>query len=356
VLLIGCSASGAILANPTPLRPTISTPPPTPTRPADPVPIRLPTDDGTHHRLSEWWYYTGHLQAVDGRKFGFEFVIFRAERGDFPIGWASHLALTDESGDKFLYDQRSQLGGAVDVRPPGAQGFDLAISGTPPTASAWQMTGLLGADRLQAQASEFGISLELADTRAAPVLHDGDGWIDYGPAGGSYYYSRPRMSGRGVLTYGGAQLSVEGSAWFDHQWGDFVTGGAGGWDWFALNLDDGVDVMAYLIRAPDGSYPYAYATVASPTGVADVAGADFTITALGSWTSPATQTTYPAGWRLVIPGSGVDVTLAPTVADQELDTRDSTGVVYWEGSQVVTHTAGGGRAGEAYVELTGYLR
>jgi predicted secreted hydrolase len=218
------------------------------------------------------------------------------------------------------------------------------------------MTGLLGQDRLQAQAAEFGIDLELADTRPAPVLHDGDGWIDYGPAGGSYYYSRPRMTADGTLTYRGAQLAVAGSAWFDHQWGDFVTGGAGGWDWFALNLADGVDVMAYLIRAPDGSYPYAYATVAGPVGVSAVSGADFTITPLGSWTSPATHTTYPAGWRLEIPGSGIDVALAPTVADQELDTRASTGVVYWEGSQAVTHTAGGRRAGEAYVELTGYFR
>jgi hypothetical protein len=126
VLLIGCSASGAILANPTPLRPAIPTAPPTPSRPADPQPVNLPADDGPHDRLSEWWYYTGHLQADDGRRFGFEFVIFRAERGDFPIGWASHLALTDESGGKFVYDQRSQLGGAVDLRPTGAQGVGLA--------------------------------------------------------------------------------------------------------------------------------------------------------------------------------------------------------------------------------------
>jgi len=73
------------------------------------------------------------------------------------------------------------------------------------------------------------------------------------------------------------------------------------------------------------------------------------------WTSPATGATYPAGWRLTIPGEGLAIDLHPTVADQELDTRASTGVVYWEGSQVVSATRGATRlGGEGYVELTGY--
>jgi predicted secreted hydrolase len=157
------------------------------------------------------------------------------------------------------------------------------------------------------------------------------------------------------LTYGGAALPVHGTAWFDHQWGDFVTAGVGGWDWFAINLADGTDVMAYLIRAPDGSYPIAYATLASGDAVTELGASDFTITVLDNWTSAATGARYPAGWRVVLPGSSIDLTLEPTVADQELDTRASTGVVYWEGSQTVTDTATGTPAGDAYVELTGYF-
>ena len=293
VLLIGCSASGAILANPTPLRPEIPTAAPTPTRPADPLPIQLPADDGAHDRLSEWWYYTGHLQADDGRRFGFEFVMFRAERGDFPVGWASHLALTDESGGTFSYDQRSQLGAGPDRQP--AQGFDLAIGGATASDPAWRMSGTDGRDQLEAQAATFGIDLSLTDTRSQPILHSGDGWIDYGIAGGSYYYSRPRMTASGTLTYGGADLAVHGTAWFDHQWGDFITGGAGGWDWFALNLADGTDVMAYLIRAPDGTYPIAYATVAGEDSVRELDADEFTITALGSVDQPGDTDPVPRG-------------------------------------------------------------
>ncbi len=353
IFLIGCAPSGAILANPTPYRPAIPTPAPTPTLAADPQPVVFPTDEAPHDRLSEWWYYTGHLLTDDGRKFGFEFVIFRAERGTFPVGWASHLALTDELGDKFTYDQRSQLGPAVDQRP--AQGFDLAIAGASASDPAWRMTGANGHDQLNAQSSAFGIDLSLRDTRSAPILHSGDGWIDYGVGGGSYYYSRPRMAATGTLTYGGAPLEVHGSAWFDHQWGDFVTSGVGGWDWFAINLADGSDLMAYLIRAPDGSTAVSYATLATPGGVEDLSGADFSIATLGKWTSPATGAEYPAGWRVAVPGSAIDISLTPTVADQELDTRATTGVVYWEGSQSVVDSRTGATAGDAYVELTGYF-
>ena len=113
--------------------------------------------------------------------------------------------------------------------------------------------------------------------------------------------------------------------------------------------------MAYLIRAPDGSTAFSYATLARAAGVEDLSGADFSIATLGEWTSPATGAQYPAGWSVAVPGSAIDFSLKPTVADQELDTRATTGVVYWEGSQSVVDAGTGATAGDAYVELTGYF-
>ncbi len=95
-------------------------PAPTHAAVADPLPVVLPRDDGPHDRLTEWWYDTGHLRAADGHRFGFEYVIFRAERGAFPTSWVSHLAITDETGDRFLYAQRLEVGPQVDRSPRGA--------------------------------------------------------------------------------------------------------------------------------------------------------------------------------------------------------------------------------------------
>ena len=377
VLLAGCSTGGGpILANPTAPRPSIAPPTNPPVAVADPVPIEFPRDDGPHDRLTEWWYYTGHLRAATGERLGFEYVIFRGERGAFPTSWASHLAITDETGDAFHYGQRLEVGAQVDRSPRGVTGeptgFDLSLAGIDPSdpatfgRPAWRMTGRMGMDRLEATMAPdeataagapggLGLALDLAATKA-PALHDTDGWIDFGPAGGSYYYSRTAMSADGTVTLDGQPLEVTGEAWFDHQWGDFISVGGGGWDWFAVNLDDGTDLTLSLVRDADGTYPLIYGTVVAADGSTSHLGRDaFTVEVTDHWKSPATGADYPAGWSIAVPGQDLTITLMPTVADQELDTRATTGVVYWEGSQRVTATrAGRAIGGEGYVELTGY--
>jgi predicted secreted hydrolase len=372
--LVLAACGGPVLANPPAARPIVTPVPAAAPRPPDPIPVVLPRDDGPHDRLTEWWYYTGHLQADDGARFGFEYVVFRAERGGFPVTWASHLALTDETGGRFHYAQRNEIGPQVDRSPRAGgepagfaftvNGFDLAdparLPGTP-----WTMDGSLGTDALAAAASgdevsgdpvsAFGLDLRLRETKP-PALHDRDGYIDFGPAGGSYYYSRTALDATGTVTLGARTLAVTGDAWFDHQWGDFISVGAGGWDWFAVNLDDGTDLTVSLVRAADGTYPLVYGTLVDAQGrTRHLDGKDLAVAVTDEWTSPPTGTTYPAGWTITLPGEELEIRLSPTVAQQELDTRATTGVVYWEGSQRVAATrAGSPLGGQAYVELTGY--
>ena len=370
IAALGTSAAGCggpVLANPAAPHP-VAAPTSTPAvRPPDPQPVVLPADDAPHDRLTEWWYDTGHLRAADGRRFGFELVVFRAERGGFPVSWASHLALTDESGHAFHYAQRSEIGPQVDRSPrdgDAALEYAFEVDGATGT-TPWTMAGGDGTDELRAQAAGdevggdaiagFRLDLRLAARKPA-VLHDGDGWIDFGAAGGSYYYSRTDMAATGTVTLGDETLAVEGDAWFDHQWGDFISVGAGGWDWFAVNLDDGTDLTLSLVRAADGTYPLVYGTLVDADGRArHLDAAAFTVDVTDHWTSPSTGATYPAGWRVALPGEHLAIDLRPTVPQQELDTRATTGVVYWEGSQVVAATRDGRQlGGEGYVELTGY--
>ena len=284
--IVAACSGGPSLANPPAAHPTQPPGTPAPVALPDPQPIVFPRGDGPHHRLTEWWYDTGHLQdTTTGAWYGFEYVIFRAERGAFPVAWASHLAITDESGDRFLYAQRSEIGPQVDRSPTvdgSPTGFAFDLTGADPTRPetyanpVWSMAGsdghamlsaTLSTTEAAAAGSSGGMGLELTlDATKPPVLHDGDGWIDFGPAGGSYYYSRTRMAASGTLTIDGERHAVVGEAWFDHQWGDFIAVGAGGWDWFAVDLDDGSVVTLSLIRASDGSYPLVYGTYVAPDG------------------------------------------------------------------------------------------
>jgi predicted secreted hydrolase len=289
-------------------------------------------------------------------------VIFRAERGGFPVSWASHLALTDETGGTFRYAQRTEIGPQVDGPALVPLDLVLAIEGQP-AGPRWSMTFTngqadVGAQAAAAESSDgqpFGLHLFVGPTKP-PALHNRIGWIDFGPGGSSYYYSRTAMGATGTVTLGDEKLHVTGTAWFDHQWGDFIAVGGGGWDWFAVNLDDGTDITLSLVRDADGSYPLVYGTLVAADGTTrHLPREAFTVEVTGQWTSPSTGASYPAGWRVTIPGDDLTIDLRPTVAGQELDTRATTGVVYWEGSQVVSARRGASAlGGEAYVELTGY--
>jgi predicted secreted hydrolase len=316
----------------------------TPLPAGTPIPIEFPRDDGVHDSSIEWWYFTGHLFTAEQERYGFEFVIFRARNGGLE-GYVSHFAVTDNPRGEFHYDQR--IDGANGVAGDAAA-LDLNLDG-------WTMRGENGAFALAADMPGYAIDLDVATTKP-PALHDGDGYIEYGDGTASYYYSWTRLDVQGTLDRGNGPESVTGEAWMDHQWGDFQTFQDGGWDWFALQLEDGTDVMLYLIRNLEGEVLLVDGSIVAPDGGLTVLReGDFTVTATGEWTSPHTGTVYPSGWEIAIPAHELALTVTPSLPDQELDSRPTTGVIYWEGEALVSGTSRGEPvAGLGYVELTGY--
>lgn len=311
-----------------------------------PIPVTFPIDDGEHLVPVEWWYYTGHLFTESGERYGFEFVVFRAEQGGLS-GYASHFAITDNPDGTFSYDQRFRINAPGYAPVPGPT-FDLAVS-------EWTMRGSGGEDHLQATMDGYAIDLTTTPLKP-PALHDGDGYIDYGNEEASYYYSRTRLEVAGTLTDGADELPVTGEAWFDHQWGAFNTFVDGGWDWYSLQLSDGSDLMLYIIHDGSGAPLIVDGSVIDPDGnLAVLDGSDFTVTATGSWTSTVTGITWPSGWTISLPEEGLDLVVTPSQPDSELDTRASTQVIYWEGEVEVSGSRDGAPVtGLGYVELTGY--
>jgi predicted secreted hydrolase len=316
----------------------------TPTKVDAPEPVTFPRDDGRHDSAIEWWYFTGHLFARGGDRYGFEFVIFRARNGDLE-GYVSHFAITDNRQMEFQYDQRLVGGAGV---AGSAATLDLDVNG-------WTMRGGGGQFALAAQMPGYAMRIDVETTKP-PALHDGDGYIDYGNGAASYYYSWTRMDVSGTLDLGGGELPVTGEAWMDHQWGDFETYQDGGWDWFSLQLADGQDVMLYLIRAGDGTTLRVDGSIVDSAGrLTTLSEGAFTVRAEGEWTSLESGTTYPQSWTIEIPSHDLTLSVAPSLPDQELDTRATTGVIYWEGEVLVEATTDDRTAGGyGYVELTGY--
>jgi predicted secreted hydrolase len=318
-------------------------------------PVRFPQDEAAHKNLTEWWYYTGHFTATEPggkiHQYGFEFVVFQALRSDIPPVYASHFAISDISRGEFHYDQRRQIEpNAALPNGTSTRGIDVGIGD-------WQIQGLNGRDHLQANMQNYTINFNLQASKAA-TLHNGNGLITYGLGGFSYYYSRTRMGVSGTITDHNQALQVSGEAWMDHQWGDFLTLGGGGWDWYSVQLNNRSEMMLYFIRDASGK------TISTYIGYIDPSGKDFLLPAsalqasvLGRWTSPTTGITYPSGWKLVIndPHLRTTLTIMPQLKDQELVVTGSTGNTYWEGAVTIeARGAAGNVAGQGYVELTGY--
>jgi predicted secreted hydrolase len=305
----------------------------------------FPRDAGSHDALTEWWYYTGHLSSEQGQAYGFEFVIFQVRRQDAPTGYLAHFAVSDVDGIRFSHQMRFMEGSAADGFPLDVGGWSLNHDGSAETIRAVMEPGP-GAD------PPFGVSLRLTDEKP-PALHHG-GYIDYGPAGGSYYYSRTRLNVSGTLN----SAPVSGIAWMDHQWGNFVVTAAGGWDWYSLQLDDRTELMLYVLRSAAGETTGVYGTrVLRDGSVEELARGSVLTEPMGTWLSPHTGATYPSGWLLTLPG-GERLNVEPRLLDQELwfpNVAAATGagsMAYWEGAVTVR----GDRTGQGYVELTGYAR
>ena len=303
--------------------------------------VSFPKDDLVHSKLTEWWYFTGHLLGADSREFGFEFVVFQGLRGDAPPSFAAHFAITDFEEESFAYDQRtSSYHGAA-----AATGLDLCVGG-------WNLRKAERGFAVNAVMDSHSLGLFLVPTKP-PVLHNQTGILDFSPFGWSYYYSYPRLAVAGDLVVDGYQLRVDGAAWMDHQWGDFINVGSGGWDWFALQLDDGRDLTASIVRGARYETVLRYGTLIDKSGgYRHLDESDFSITINDTWSSPRSTARYPSAWTFQIPSEQLALKLLPVIPDQELDARASTGNFYWEGA--VRALADDVPVGRGYVELTGY--
>jgi predicted secreted hydrolase len=249
--------------------------------------------------------------------------------------------LTDAETQTFVTDQRAMLEPVTPSTPQDGFAFDVR---------GWRLEGSGGNDRLSAGTGHYALDLTLRPGKP-PVLHGGTGLLDVSSAGqNSYYYSRTRMTASGSITAGADTFDVSGTAWFDHQWGNF-SALALGWDWFALQLDDGSEVMLYQIRDLGTADAFDYGTFVDPEGRAtELAGDEFAVGSSSAWVSPSTGARYPSRWSVSVPSHGIDVEVQPLVEASEFDARLTTRNVYWEGLVRVTGT----HPGWGFVELVGY--
>jgi predicted secreted hydrolase len=329
---------------------------------------RFPGDHGTHDDFrTEWWYYTGHLAAANGRRFGYQVTFFRRgiepeKVGGNPSRWAirqlylAHVALSDLDQKRFHYAEKA---GRAGLGRAGAEAGRLRV-----WIDRWSAEASASPHehhRLLAATDEFALELTVTPEKI-PVVHGERGVSRKGsePVQSSHYYSFSRLATTGTLTVRGERLPVQGTSWMDHEFGSGDLGDdLTGWDWFSIQLDNKTELMLYRLRRSDGTVsPASSGTVVLPDGRAQhLASSDVTVEAQERWVSPASGAQYPSRWRIAAPSLNLSLDVRPLLPDQELTTSRSTQVTYWEGAvEVSGQLKGSPVSGQGYAELTGYAR
>jgi predicted secreted hydrolase len=334
----------------------------------EPREFAFPADHGPHPEYrNEWWYVTGNVDAANGERFGFDLTIFRfalapetepaavaGEVSDWRTRqvYVGHFAVTDLEGRRFLATERVARG-ALGLAGATADPFRVWVEDwwlkAFPRSEAPDGTWLLHAD-----SGDAGLTVTLEPLKP-PVLHGDDGLSQKSaePGNASYYYSLTRLDTKGTLRIGRDVYDVNGLAWLDREWGSSaLSDKQAGWDWFALQLADGSELMYYQLRRRDGSIdPMSAGTFVPADGEpVHLAHDDVSVQVLDYWNSPEGGR-YPSGWSLAVPQLELGVQVEPIMRAQEFE----TGVRYWEGAVNISGRRGAEPVtGRGYVELTGY--
>jgi predicted secreted hydrolase len=344
----------------------------------------FPRDAGAHPDFAtEWWYLTGWASAAGAAQaaepaYGFQITFFRSRVAGAQALQSrlaarqllfAHAAITDVPAQRLWHDQRvARWSGEA----PGSNPADLASASAQDTGVLLQDWSLLreGADlHARVQSADFSMDLQFVATQ--PVLLQGrQGLSRKGPEPQqtSHYYSLPQLQVRGNLTLQGKSLPMHSgsTAWLDHEWSqEMLPAGAVGWDWLGINLFDGSALTAFRLRDKAGAALWDggsfRASVGAGAGVGVGVGVggtvytfspgEVTFQALRSWRSPSSRASYPVEWLVRTPADFY--TVRALVDNQELDSRSSTGAIYWEGLCEVWNS-NGKKVGRGYLEMTGY--
>jgi len=334
--------------------------------------LSFPDDHGAHPDYrTEWWYLTASLQSSFG-PLGLQVTFFRSRTPygrDNPSRFApqqlvlAHAALAIPDRSKLLHDQQSFRADDA-VAQYSTIDTDVAV-GLP--NSRWRMVRT-SADQYRISVNsnqfQFTITATPSSTMATPILQGENGFAQRGPliSQASHYYSRPQLHIEGEYQTDDVPVPVSGTGWLDHEWSSkFLAANATGWDWVGLNFHDGSALMAFQMRSESGDVLYSTArNIVVRDGQLQERNESIKFIPLRYWQSPRTDARYPISFRLL--AGDLDVIIEPLFNDQELDSRGSTGVIYWEGAVQVWDarhvnqdgTKMGSPIGTGYLELTGY--
>ncbi|MCK4747580.1 MAG: hypothetical protein KAT15_11110, partial [Bacteroidales bacterium] len=311
----------------------------------------FPDDEGHHpDEAFEWWYIAGHLEGAEtGTNYSFMLTYFV-----YPfLGFEGFRILNlsnDDTGE--FYDETQP----VNYLELGLDSLNIKAALLTDTVEYWTHRKDLDDNLIPFEydisASSANGSITLGCVSLKPPVFLGDsGLFNQGAESYTYYYSQTMNAISGTIIFKDQEEEVTGTAWIDRQFGAFsqVTGER--YEWFYVQLSNGMDVNIWNIFTGDNQQPdtstFKHITVSEDTAN-HYTTTDFKLERLSYHFMPDSVMCYSQKWKLTSPENQLDLIITTLNNETEVQLPFR----FYEGATEVSGTVNGSPVtGRGFAEL-----
>ena len=318
--------------------------------------ISFPADEGRHPAESiEWWYMAGHLEGQSsGTSYSFMLTYFYYPGDAQGISFDGFRILNlsnDDSGEFHTETMpvRSYRDLAGDHLHLDVLLFNLV-------EEHWihreEPAGTLVPFEYEVSASAEHGGLDLSTVlQKRPLIPGDDGLFDQGASSYTYYYSLTSNSVSGSINFDGTIEDVSGSAWIDRQYGSFNPNFKEKYEWFFLQLSNGMDLNIWNLFTPENLLPeheaYRHLSVYVDENN-QYTEHDFSLERLSYTCLPGSGSCYAQQWRLTSELNQLDLVITTLHHNSEVPLP----FTFFEGAVSVSGTVNGSSvSGKGFAEL-----
>ena len=311
--------------------------------------IYFPQDEGRHpSEPTEWWYTNGFLTGLSSGK-EYSFMVSYFYYPTFGFDGFRIFNIADETDGQFYPETLPCTYPVISQDMLHIQSLTWG-GGSEQWVTLTDSQGELIPFEYQLNAqSEYGsIDLDFEAVKKPLMIND-SGFVYQGATAYSYYYSLTTLEVSGSITLNGFTEPVSGVSWLDRQYGTFNPSTGENYEWFSVQLSNGMDLNIWELFTPQNSIPdtstYRHFSIYINDSTA-VSTSDFTLERLQFVFTPDQEQCYAKQWRFV--HDTIDLTFTSRHDNQEV----MLPFRFYEGSLEVAGFAGATPVtGKGFAEL-----
>jgi len=313
--------------------------------------ITFPNDEGVHeNEPTEWWYLVGHAQGeTSGDYYSFMLTYFHHVQ----LGFQGFRIFNLTNETKNIFHPQTLPVLEYIILSKDSLNIDANLVGSPNESWKNQTNedGTMKPFQYEAIAQQENGSVHLfMDTFKRPLIVGDSGFFYQGSYGNyTYYYSQTGLNLSGTITFEDITEEISGVGWLDRQYGTFSNDSGENYEWFCLQLSNGVDINIGNIFTIDSRIPDSSTHKLSSFYINDSTSyytIDFVLDRLRFEYMPDSVTCYSQQWRFK--HNDIDLLLTPLSSAREVNLPFR----FYEGAIEISGTYNGEEVtGKGFAEL-----